>query len=83
VKTVGSQQVDVTQWTRVRLPGERSLSFPIAMLRPIAILLTILTGFTGLVYEVTWQKYVATLLGSHSEATASILGIFLAGLSLG
>jgi spermidine synthase len=53
------------------------------MRRPIAIVLTILTGFSGLVYEVTWQKYFATLLGSHSEATASILGVFLVGLSLG
>lgn len=49
----------------------------------IALLLTVLTGFTGLVYEVTWQKYLATLLGSHSEATAAVLAIFLGGLSLG
>jgi hypothetical protein len=36
-----------------------------------AILLTVLTGFSGLVYEVTWQKYLATLLGSQGEATAA------------
>jgi spermidine synthase len=42
-----------------------------------------MTGFTGLVYEVTWQKYLATLLGSHSEATAAVLAIFLGGLSIG
>ena len=53
------------------------------MLRAAGLALTVLTGFSGLVYEVTWQKYVATLLGSHSEATAAILGIFLAGLSVG
>jgi spermidine synthase len=53
------------------------------MLRSIALLLTIPTGFTGLVYEVTWQKYLATLLGSHSEATAAVLAIFLGGLSAG
>src|SRR5690606_35459524 len=28
-------------------------------------------------------KYLSTLLGSHSEATAAVLGIFLAGLSVG
>lgn len=49
----------------------------------LAILLTVFTGFTGLVYEVTWQKYLATLLGSHSEATAAVLGLFLGGLSVG
>ncbi len=53
------------------------------MLRATALLLTVFTGFTGLVYEVTWQKYLATLLGSHSEATAAVLAIFLGGLSVG
>jgi len=51
--------------------------------RLTAILLTALTGFTGLAYEVTWQKYLATLLGSHAEATAGVLAIFLGGLSAG
>ena len=53
------------------------------MTRFTAIALTVLTGFSGLVYEVTWQKYLATLLGSQGEATAAILAIFLGGLSAG
>ena len=53
------------------------------MIRAIALGLTVLTGFSGLVYEVAWQKYLATLLGSHSEATAAVLGLFLGGLSIG
>ena len=53
------------------------------MTRPAAIILTVFTGFSGLVYEVAWQKYLATLLGSHGEATAAILAIFLGGLSVG
>jgi predicted membrane-bound spermidine synthase len=53
------------------------------MVRLIALLLTLLTGFTGLVYEVVWQRYLATLLGSHGEATAAVLGIFLGGLAVG
>ena len=52
-------------------------------MRAVALLLTVLTGFSGLVYEVAWQKAFAILLGSHSEATAAVLGIFLGGLSLG
>jgi spermidine synthase len=51
--------------------------------RVIALLLTFLTGFSGLVYEVSWQKYLATLLGSHSEATAAVLGLYLGGLAAG
>jgi spermidine synthase len=53
------------------------------MTRFVALALTVLTGFAGLVYEVTWQKYLATLLGSHGEATAAVLAIFLGGLALG
>ncbi len=53
------------------------------MVRPLALWITAATGFSGLVYEVTWQKYLATLLGSHSEATAAVIGLFLGGLALG
>ena len=53
------------------------------MIRALALILTVLTGFTGLVYEVTWQKGLAILLGSHAEATAAVLAIFLGGLSVG
>ncbi len=53
------------------------------MVRGVALFLTLLTGFTGLVYEVTWQKYLAALLGSDSEATATVLAIFLGGLAVG
>src|SRR5262245_41902625 len=54
-----------------------------AMQRRLVLALTVCTGFTGLAYEVTWQKYLAILLGAHSEATAVVLGLFLGGLSLG
>src|SRR5688500_1228197 len=53
------------------------------MLRWVVLALTAVTGFTGLAYEVTWQRYLGILLGAHSEATAAVLGLFLGGLSLG
>ncbi|MBW2230534.1 MAG: fused MFS/spermidine synthase [Deltaproteobacteria bacterium] len=53
------------------------------MIRALALFLTVLTGFSGLVYEIAWQRYLGTLLGSHTEATAAVLAIFLGGLSLG
>jgi spermidine synthase len=46
-------------------------------------MLAVVTGFGGLVYEVAWQRVLATLLGSHSEATAAVLAIFLGGLAAG
>jgi len=45
--------------------------------------LTFLTGAAGLVYQVVWQRYLAQLLGSDSLAVATVLGVFLGGLSLG
>jgi len=41
------------------------------------------TGAAGLIYQVTWQKYLSRLLGSDTAATAIILGTFLGGLSFG
>src|SRR5258708_7509706 len=49
------------------------------MTRWAVLALTAVTGFTGLAYEVAWQKYLAILLGAHSEATAAVLGLFLGG----
>ena len=53
------------------------------MNRALVLALTVVTGATGLVYEVAWQRTLATLLGSHAEATAAVLALFLAGLSAG
>jgi predicted membrane-bound spermidine synthase len=55
----------------------------VQMVRPLALIVTVLTGFSALVYEIAWQKYLAALLGSHSEATAAVLAIFLGALSYG
>lgn len=41
------------------------------------------TGAAGLVYEVTWQKYLSRLLGADTLATAVVLATFLGGLSAG
>lgn len=41
------------------------------------------TGAAGLIYQVTWQKYLSRLLGSDCIATAIILATFLGGLSIG
>lgn len=56
---------------------------PGLLVRRAALLLTAITGFAGLVYEVAWEKLLATLLGSHSAATAAVLGLFLGGLAAG
>ncbi len=53
------------------------------MLFWVCQILVFLTGFTGLVYQVTWQKYLSNFLGSHASATTIILGVFFLFLTLG
>lgn len=49
----------------------------------LTYLLVFISGLTGLVYEVTWQKYLGIFMGSHSVATAIILSVFFLFLSIG
>lgn len=51
--------------------------------RRMILLLTFATGAAGLIYQVVWQRYLARLLGNDGLATATVLAVFLAGLSLG
>ena len=51
--------------------------------RRAILVLTFATGGAGLIYQVVWQRYLARLLGNDSLATATVLAVFLAGLSLG
>lgn len=43
----------------------------------------LLTGASGLIYEVAWQRYLGVLVGVDHAATAATLAVFLGGLSLG
>lgn len=52
-------------------------------LRLATLYLTVITGATGLVYEVAWHKYLANFFGSQAKAAALILAIFLGGLCVG
>src|SRR5437868_13063230 len=42
-----------------------------------------LSGATGLVYEVIWVRLTGLVFGNTSQATSTVLGAFMAGLSLG
>ena len=44
----------------------------------IALGLVFFSGTTGLIYEVVWQKYLESHLGSHAAATAMILVLVMA-----
>ena len=46
-------------------------------------LLVFLSGFAGLVYEVSWMQQMGLLFGSTSHAAAATLAAFFAGLAAG
>lgn len=43
----------------------------------------LLSGITGLVYEVVWGKYLTLFIGATSYAHTIVLGTFMGGLALG
>ncbi|MFO0600155.1 MAG: spermidine synthase [Myxococcaceae bacterium] len=51
--------------------------------RPLVVGLLLLSGATGLVYELTWSKRLANLLGNTGQAHAIVLSTFMGGLALG
>lgn len=48
-----------------------------------AYLMVFLSGTTGLIYQVVWQKYLSIYLGSHASATALVLSAFFLYLAVG
>lgn len=53
------------------------------VVRNFSLGIILFTGFTALVYEVTWHYYLGNLLGSQARSTAIILASFLGGLAVG
>jgi len=52
-------------------------------IQTIVLVLFFLSGATGLVYEVVWQRMLVLVFGSTAFATSTILAAFMCGLALG
>lgn len=52
-------------------------------LKPIIAVFFIVTGATGLIYQVSWFKYISLFLGNSTYAQMIVLATFLAGLAVG
>ncbi len=48
-----------------------------------ALFLVFVTGLTGLIYQVVWQRYLSSYLGGHSLATSLVLAVFFASMATG
>ena len=58
---------------------------PVAVPRvhPLVILLFLVSGAAGLIYQVVWTRYLTTILGSTTQAVSAVVAAFMAGLALG
>jgi spermidine synthase len=52
-------------------------------MRAVLLLLLLLSGAAGLVYEVAWTRRLVLILGNSTHAVAAILASFMLGLALG
>ncbi|MBN2187948.1 MAG: fused MFS/spermidine synthase [Chitinispirillaceae bacterium] len=53
------------------------------MIRIAVFFLFLLSGISGLVYEVVWTRLLTTILGNTIYAVSIVLSAFMAGLSIG
>src|SRR5205085_4249195 len=51
--------------------------------KSVVYLKFLLSGATGLVYEVIWVRLTGLVFGNTSQAISTVLGAFMAGLALG
>ena len=54
-----------------------------ARTRPVVYLLFLLSGCTGLIYELVWTRQLILLLGGTTYAITTVLVAFMSGLALG
>ncbi|MFA8344450.1 MAG: fused MFS/spermidine synthase [Rhodothermaceae bacterium] len=52
-------------------------------LKPVIAIFFIITGATGLIYQVTWFKYLSLFVGNSTYAQMIVLSTFLGGLAIG
>src|SRR5215216_6357435 len=49
----------------------------------VLLLVFLLSGASGLIYQVLWQRLLGLVFGVSAYATATVLAAFMAGLALG
>lgn len=64
------------------------MTSPLTPLRPLTLTVAVgvcffATGFAGLIYEITWNRWLTLLMGNTSYALGSLLTVFMGGLALG
>lgn len=52
-------------------------------IRPLVLLLFLISGATGLIYEITWMRSLGAVFGNTVFASSTVLTAFMLGLALG
>src|SRR5688500_16801903 len=69
------------------LPAPRSIRTIAASragtLSGLLLLVFLVSGTSGLIYQVLWQRQLSLVFGVSAYATATVLAAFMAGLALG
>lgn len=72
------------------LPGNSMFSIPVkerkgpyGLLSLILYIMFFLSGTAALIYQVAWQRLLASLIGSNNDSTCIVVSLFLGGLGLG
>jgi spermidine synthase len=55
----------------------------VGIIRKLAILLFLVSGATGLIYEITWMRLFGTVFGNTVLAASTVLTAFMLGLAVG
>lgn len=51
-------------------------------LKNLIIILFFISGFSGIIYEVVWEKLLSLILGIDIYAVGTIVGVYMLGLSI-
>ncbi len=62
---------------------KKSTKVQFSVLRPLVLLLFLISGATGLVYEITWMRSLGAVFGNTVFASSTVLTAFMLGLALG
>lgn len=85
--TVGVLALLARPFTADQKPGSATSDEPVFTASPQAVtavlVTTALSGFTGMLYEVTWIRVLSIIIGGTSYAFTLIVSVFILGIALG
>src|SRR6266516_3403742 len=64
-------------------PGPGRSRLTAGALLALLLVIFLLSGVSGLIYQVLWQRMLALVFGVSAYATATVLAAFMAGLAIG